>query len=94
MMAPFVAAAGCGPVLEECQFDSDCGPGFVCNTNGFARCVEAPPCDTTADCQQGEICEQRPQEPPTHPFENGTPGRKVCVCNAFECSEGGIGGSF
>ncbi|APR86104.1 Hypothetical protein A7982_11453 [Minicystis rosea] len=82
---------GCG-IEDDCTGDSDCDTGFVCDdeaTFSLRRtCVAATECASNADCPAGNACIQRASSIANNPFEEDTPGKKVCVCNQFAGANG------
>lgn len=88
---------GCG-TLDDCSGDSDCELGFICDNDGSflvgRSCIAAVECESDASCPSGQSCEQRVGDPANNPFENDSPGKKICVCDhpgAFGVCKGGGG---
>jgi hypothetical protein len=77
---------GCDFDLDDCELDSDCAAGEVCDpTFAGNSCLPAEECSTDADCADGLNCVQRPPRPPENPFDDPTPNKSVCECVGDDC---------
>ncbi|MDC3962120.1 hypothetical protein KEG38_50345 [Polyangium jinanense] len=83
----------CNLNFDQCQGDSECGPGFICDREVLSfglACHRATECQTNADCPAGSTCDQRATIPADNPFGSDFEGKKVCSCGSL-CG-GGVGG--